>query len=95
MLKEELDRIDLFSNLGTLTKEDIFKLVSEERNRQDAKFGSTPRFLSFPFWQIVALEELGEINRAYLELDTDNFITETIQTIAVLVAMLEDITYNG
>ena len=35
------------------------------------------------------------MNRAYLELDTNNFITETIQTIAVLVAMLEDITYNG
>lgn len=94
-MKEELDRINLFSNLGTLTKEDIFKLVSIERNRQDSKFGIIPTFKSFPFYQVVLLEEIGEINRAYLELDTDNFINETIQSIAVLVAMLEDITYNG
>ena len=93
MLEE--DRIHLFSDLGTLTKEDIFKLVSEERDRQDSKFGNIPTYKNFPFYQVALIEELGEMNRAYLELDTNNFITETIQTIAVLVAMLEDITYNG
>ena len=93
MLEEELD--SLFSDLGTLTKEDIFKLVNEERDRQDSKFGNIPTYKNFPFYQVALIEELGEMNRAYLELDTNNFITETIQTIAVLVAMLEDITYNG
>lgn len=90
----ETSRIELFNTLNKLTREDIYKLVSEERDRQIAKHGNA-RGLSFPFWQVVYLEELGEINRAYLELDIDNFVTETIQTIAVLVAMLEDITYNG
>ena len=93
MLEE--DRIHLFSGLATLTKEDIFKLVSEERDRQDIKYGSIPTYTSFPDYQIVLMEELGEMNRAYLERDADNFTNETIQSIAVLVAMLEDITYNG
>lgn len=90
----ETSRIELFNTLSKLTREDIYKLVSEERDRQEAKYPNDKE-LSFPFWQVVLLEELGEINRAYLDNDINNFIDETIQTIAVLVAMLEDITNNG
>lgn len=91
----ELDYINKLkdTNLIKLTREDIFKLVNEERNRQDSLFGNQPRNLSIPFWMIIASEEFGEISKAYIDYNYENLVTETIQTIAVLVAMLEDITF--
>jgi abortive infection bacteriophage resistance protein len=94
----EVDYITKFTNfkhkLVKLTKEDIYKLVTEERNRQDKLFGEQPRHLSIPFWLVIASEEFGEISKAYLDNNPPNLREEIIQTIAVLVAMLEDISYN-
>ena len=59
MLEE--DRIHLFSGLETLTKENIFKLVIKERDRQDIKYGSIPTYTSFPDYQIVLMEDLERL----------------------------------
>lgn len=67
--------------------ERIGLLIQMERQRQDSKWGQQNH--QGPFWMLIALEEFGEVSKALLEGDTDNYILELVQTSAVLVAWLE------
>lgn len=67
--------------------ERIAHLIHIERQRQDSKWGQQNH--QGPFWTLIALEEFGEVSKALLEGDTDNYILELVQTSAVLVAWLE------
>lgn len=66
----------------------IFDLVRSERAKQDAKWGEQNH--EGMFWNLIALEEIGEISKAILEKDFTNYIIELVQTTAVLTAWLEN-----
>ncbi|MDP3766692.1 MAG: MazG nucleotide pyrophosphohydrolase domain-containing protein [Dehalococcoidia bacterium] len=64
--------------------------VLDERARQDAKWGHpTERAISLGTWQVVLVEEVGEVSRAILHRDRDNLRDELIQVAAVALAMAE------
>ena len=69
----------------TLQK-NVIDAILLERKRQDDKWGKVKHD---PYtWEIIALEEFGEVAKAMLE--HGNIREELIQTAAVLVAWLED-----
>ena len=71
----------------------IYKMIDEERDRQDKKFGDRsdlPRFV----WSTILTEENGEVAKACLDIVSekstlDELQTELIQVAAVAVAWLE------
>ncbi len=66
----------------------IIEKVLAERKRQDLKFGFD-RDLNPHVWNTILGEEVGEVSRAILEEDNQNYEEELIQTMAVCMAMLE------
>ena len=64
--------------------------VKEERERQDAKWGSQ-RDLPNPTWLAILVEEVGEVAKAILERDEEGLNKEIVQVAAVAVAMIEAI----
>jgi NTP pyrophosphatase (non-canonical NTP hydrolase) len=66
----------------------IFDLVKAERTKQDAKWGQQNH--EARSWMLIAMEEIGEISKAVLEEDFQNYIVELVQTTAVLTAWLEN-----
>jgi hypothetical protein len=72
----------------------VIKKVIDERERQDKKFGAMPRNLKPSLWLAILTEETGEVARAILEGDSDNYAVELIQVAAVAIAALEDY-YRG
>ncbi|NJR24522.1 MAG: hypothetical protein HC786_21375 [Richelia sp. CSU_2_1] len=68
----------------------IFEEIQLERKRQDGKFGSQPRSLKPVFYLAVLVEELGEVARAIIEGDSENYREEVVQLAAVAVATVED-----
>lgn len=77
-----------------MTRDEIFKKINEERDRQDAKWGPNPRNLPLGEWLAVLVEEVGEIAKSLLDNDMDNLIVEIIQVCAVGISMIEDITHE-
>lgn len=65
----------------------VIELILEERDRQEQKWGEQNH--PFAFYQTIFIEELGEVNRAYLENKRAEFLQELIQAAAVLVAIAE------
>ena len=68
------------------------ELVNEERTRQDEKWGEQNH--EYPVWKVILGEELGEMDKAFLEYQFNNGITtpifkELIQCAAVIKAMYE------
>jgi len=74
-------------NENEIVRGRIWKLIEDERQRQDAKWGEQ-NHLS-PTWALILGEEVGEISKALLERNRDEFTTELIQAAAVIVAWLE------
>lgn len=72
------------------TQNSILQEVIQERQRQDNKFGPSPRSLHSSVWLAVLLEELGEVARAILEGDSIGYKKELIQVSASAVAAVED-----
>lgn len=72
------------------TQDAILTSVLEERQRQDDKFGASPRSLHSSVWILVLMEELGEVARAVLQGDSTNYRDELIQVTACGMAALED-----
>lgn len=66
----------------------VFNLIKAERSKQDAKWGEQDH--EGMFWNLIAMEEFGEVSKAILEGDRQNYIIELIQTSAVLVAWIEN-----
>ena len=62
--------------------------IRAERARQDAKWGADRR-LDPRTWLAVLVEEVGEVARADLEEDYDNYVVELIQVAAVAVAAVQ------
>ena len=72
----------------------ILENIIRERKRQDAKFGPSPRHLDSGAWLAILMEELGEVAKAVLEKDSQNYKEELFQLAACAVAALEDY-YGG
>ena len=78
--------------------DDFEKLVSDERNRQEDKWGEQNHI--YPIWRIILGEELGEADKAFLEYrfghgDTKPIGKELIHSAAVIKAMYESFVRNG
>ena len=83
-----------------MIREAIFDAISDERLRQQDKFGGLHAWGSgdcsshdvAPMTKVgVLTEELGEVARAVLDKDTDQLEVELVQLAAVAVAWLESI----
>jgi NTP pyrophosphatase (non-canonical NTP hydrolase) len=75
------------------TQQIIFDEISNERERQDAKWGAD-RKLDDYLWLAILTEEVGETAKAALESDTvlatrSDLRKELVQVAAVAVAWLE------
>ena len=75
-----------------MKKEDIIKLILEERIKQDNKWGEQNH--NIYKWLAILGEEIGEVNKAALEDKYDEIIDELIQIGAVTVAMIESLERN-
>ena len=73
-----------------MSREEIYSLINEERNKQDTKWGKLPRCLSDMVWLTVLVEEVGECAQAILKRDWDNLRLEIVQVATVAIAWLED-----
>lgn len=79
-------------------RSEIFKEISQERKRQDAKWGIQNH--SPMIWCPILTEEVGEVNKAALEHhfkdsnDLKEYREELIQVAAVAVAMIESLDRN-
>ncbi len=69
--------------------EQILQAIRDERDRQDAKWGSQ-RMLPQATWLTILVEEVGEVAESILEEDHENYAKELVQVAAVAVAALED-----
>lgn len=68
----------------------VLALIAQERQRQDAKWG-TVRHLESSFWLTILQEELGEVARGLLENhDSEQVTHELVQCAAVIAAWIED-----
>ena len=72
-----------------MKQEDIFTLIHNERKRQDEKWGEQNHDVYK--WLAILGEEVGEANKAALDKDEAELISELIQISAVTVAMIESI----
>ena len=69
-----------------MDKEALIRIIYEERNRQDIKWGEQHH--TNLFWLGILIEEIGEIAKAILE--NGDIFEELIQSIAVCIAWIED-----
>lgn len=74
---------------GTHRRENIVRAVLEERDRQDAKWGTDFSGRNHAFWLAILMEEIGEAAQAYLEQEQELLRTELIQSAAVIFSWLE------
>ena len=75
-----------------MKKEEIIKLILEERQRQDLKWGEQNH--NIYKWLAILGEEIGEVNKAALEDNYDEVIDELVQIGAVAIAMIESLERN-
>lgn len=68
------------------TKEVLVE-VYDERLRQDGLWGEQNH--NAPMYYAILAEEFGEVAKAFLEKDMENYRTELVQVAAVAVAMVE------
>jgi NTP pyrophosphatase (non-canonical NTP hydrolase) len=75
----------------------VFVEITDERTRQDAKWGGVPGLERRDDHTYAAVlgEEFGEVCKAWLERDTDALRAELIQTAAVAVAWVEELDNGG
>lgn len=66
----------------------LLQAIQDERDRQDAKWGSQ-RKLPQEVWLTILVEEVGEVAESILERDETNYPVELVQVAAVAVAALE------
>lgn len=71
---------------------EIYEEIAKERDRQTQMWGDQEH--SPETWARILGEEYGEVCRAINESDSENLKTELIQTAAVCIAALRDLTRN-
>lgn len=67
-----------------------FRLIEEEINRQNAKWGDQSGH-PMPVWYTILGEEVGEVAQAILQQKPDECLKELVQVAAVAVQMLQSI----
>ena len=75
-----------------MNKSQIIESILAERDKQDAKWGEQNHEIFK--WLAILGEEVGEVNKAALENNYDEIISELIQIGAVAVAMIESLERN-
>jgi NTP pyrophosphatase (non-canonical NTP hydrolase) len=78
-----------------ISEMEVFGRILERRGEQDIKWGPLPRNLPTRTWLAVLVEEVGEVAKADLEHDFDNYVYELIDVAAVVTAMLQEAIYAG
>lgn len=79
----------------TMLRNDIFSLITEERNKQKQKFGDEPEATRDGLLRILG-EEFGEICKEVNQRKSRQAIDkEVLQLAAVCVAWLEDDLHDG
>lgn len=72
-----------------MKRNEVFELISKERERQISKWGNQSRG-HVMVWLTILIEEVGEIGHAILHKDWDGMEDEIVQVAAVAVAWLEE-----
>ena len=75
-----------------MNKHEILEYIVKERVKQDNKWGEQNHDIYK--WLAILGEEVGEVNKAALENNYDEIISELIQIGAVAVAMIESLERN-
>ena len=80
-----------------MTREQVIKLVREERRKQDKKWGRN-RVLPNLLWNAILTEEVGEVSNEILDSHlyeigetTDDLVGELVQVASVIFAWLESV----
>jgi NTP pyrophosphatase (non-canonical NTP hydrolase) len=63
--------------------------ITDERDRQDAKWGVQEHHPAT--WQLILVEEVGETAEALLDDDRERYRKELVQVAAVAIAAIEDL----
>lgn len=71
-----------------MTQQDVFCLIAQERDRQDAKWGRQADYTQQK-WLTILVEEVGEVAEAILEKRPEEWVKEMVQVAAVVVRALE------
>ncbi len=87
-LDDATTQLHAASTAAATQREQVYALITAERTRQDAKWGSN-RDLHPYLWLTILTEEVGEVARAALGNDPDNLRDELVQVAAVAIAQLE------
>lgn len=72
----------------------IFQKVSKERIRQQRLHGRLPRNLNPSLWLTVLTEEVGEVARAMIEANAEQYEQELVEVAATAISALADF-YGG
>lgn len=72
-----------------MKRDEIFIAVNKERDRQDAKWGTSQKALPRHQWMTILTEEVGEVAMAVNDGRSDQIREELIQVVAVAVKWLE------
>ncbi|MEQ9027532.1 MAG: hypothetical protein RLP44_02355 [Aggregatilineales bacterium] len=74
-----------------MTTEEILEAISTERKRQLEKWGDQEHEQGT--WLLILMEEIGEVSQDILQSKDEEYVfKELIQSAAVIVAWLEDVT---
>lgn len=73
-------------NVDTFLQEAI-SLVLEERVRQRSRYNDSDHDIGI--WLALVTEELGEVSRAFLSRNRENFLRELVQLTALALAWIE------
>lgn len=80
-----------------MTRDQVIKLIREERRKQDKKWGRN-RILPNLLWNAILTEEVGEVSNEILDSHlyelgevTDDLVKELVQVASVIFAWLESV----
>lgn len=68
---------------------EIYSMINKERDRQDEKHPNQNLDTFIYMGCQILGEEVGEVNKAWLEQDSNNLVEELVQVAAVCVRWLE------
>lgn len=78
------------NNMQALIQQQVLVEVIKERTSQDTNFSQETKPLDPKLWISILGEEFGEVCKAALEGNFDDYETELIQVASVAIAALED-----
>lgn len=69
------------------TKKSVLDYIDREIESQDQKWGAD-RILEPSLWYLILGEEVGEVSRAILEHDPENYLDELVDVAAVAISAI-------